>query len=391
MEHKKFYLFIVIFVILSIGCSKINYKIGDELYCWPDAVSVKKGPDSYFQTIYKLTEGDYVIYEGEKTTNSNSVTIRNTNYQTLYIKVKTRDGNIGWVYECALFTFTKWGIDTNISIQSAVNQTNWKMIKYYLFHSQNEFGTVLNSMVDIAIADNLKDVMYYLLTNYLTNNYNGEGLIKAIELGNLDFAQKLMATYLISKNLTALNPDQYRNGENSFMVAAIKSGNIAVIQYLETIGLSLMGNYNNGSTDVTLLDQAINYNSSNMELIDYLISKGVGCSSDRLYGGMYLAAKYNALDLVKKLRGANIPFDYAIFGAIEGNNLDMLKYLVENGAEVNTVYTIPAEGENLNNINEQRPLDIALNSGNQEIIDYLKSMGANPTEKKHNAEESGVD
>ena len=58
-----------------------------------------------------------------------------------------------------------------------------------------------------------------------------------------------------------------------------------------------------------------------------------------------------------------------LHAGVAGGNLDVVKFLVSKGANVN------AQGRNSRTGNAQTPLAVARNSGNTAIVNYLRSEG----------------
>jgi ankyrin repeat protein len=117
-----------------------------------------------------------------------------------------------------------------------------------------------------------------------------------------------------------------------------------------------------------------------LEIVQYLVATGVDvnepANNDSVAspeGVVYRAAGEGHLDVVKWMldHGAKLNFEVrgqtrccALLQAARDGHLDVVKLLVERGAAVNSCWA------------EMTPLDHAHDSGQEEVAQYLKSVGA---------------
>ncbi|WP_254508563.1 ankyrin repeat domain-containing protein [Anatilimnocola floriformis] len=120
--------------------------------------------------------------------------------------------------------------------------------------------------------------------------------------------------------------------------------------------------------------------AGNLDVIKFLISTGVDinepANSDSVAspeGVVYRAASDGHLEVVKWMlaHGAKINFDvrgqtrcYALIHAAREGNLPMVQFLLEKGAAINSCWA------------EMTPLDHAIDSGSDEVVQFLRSNGA---------------
>ena len=87
--------------------------------------------------------------------------------------------------------------------------------------------------------------------------------------------------------------------------------------------------------------------------------------------------KYEKMDRKDVKAWASIPrFNTPLLFAVEKQNLALIKLLVENGADINNGKKRITGAKDQTIFSYHSPLDIAVEKGNKEIIEYLKSKGA---------------
>jgi ankyrin repeat protein len=82
--------------------------------------------------------------------------------------------------------------------------------------------------------------------------------------------------------------------------------------------------------------------SQNLELVTFLVSKGVDPNESRMGHGAFIdiAGGYSTLEIVKTLlsHGAEVNGTAALHVAVQKGRLDVLRLLCESGADVNAVF-----------------------------------------------------
>lgn len=68
------------------------------VYAWVDLLRVREFPNSKSDILMKIPEGDSLIFLGEETLDKMKVTLRGKVFNEPWLKVKTRNETIGWVY-----------------------------------------------------------------------------------------------------------------------------------------------------------------------------------------------------------------------------------------------------------------------------------------------------
>mgnify|MGYP000070300524 CR=1 FL=1 len=68
------------------------------IYTWVDRLRMRELPDTKSGVIKELSAGDPLIYLKEKSDFTQKITLRGVAFDEPWLKVKTSDGKIGWVY-----------------------------------------------------------------------------------------------------------------------------------------------------------------------------------------------------------------------------------------------------------------------------------------------------
>ena len=154
---------------------------------------------------------------------------------------------------------------------------------------------------------------------------------------------------------------------NKLLLKAAKEGNLRLVEIAYNIGANL--NVLDKSEKFTALSLAIIY--GHLDVVKYLVEQGANIA---LYGkntDLDLAAAYGHLAIVKYLvdYGINSParLGQALLIAAKNGHLNIVKYLVENGANIN--------------IYGGGPLQMAGENGHLEIVKYLVEQGSSPLDE----------
>lgn len=153
-----------------------------------------------------------------------------------------------------------------------------------------------------------------LIQNLLTENDGDIDMvfIDAVDLQNVDIIDKLYKTYHVKNN-------------NDILESVIMSGN------KDIINLAIQNGNNLIISDLFKL--AIQYN--NLNIVKYLVEE----KNAKINDGLITASDYNNLDMVKYFisKGADVKYRlYKAFNfALERSHLKIVKYLLENGIDIN--------------------------------------------------------
>jgi len=226
-----------------------------------------------------------------------------------------------------------WG-DTALTNTIATNK-NLKLIEYLIdlgadIDKQNIYG---ETPLICAIHEKDISIVKYLLERGADPNMKNEAgetpLIYAIQVKNPDIT---IINYLIEHGADVNGKGQ--NGKTPFYYA-VKIGNIDVVKYLIDHGAVVKTK--NGTINIELIN-AVKNNA--MDKITYLMENDVN---------------------TEKTYWADIP----LFYAIENENIEIVNYLIEQGASINT-------GNRWN----KNPLNVAIQTENLSIINLLVENGA---------------
>lgn len=73
-------------------------KTNKMVYAWVDMLRVREFPNSKSNVLIKVPEGDSLTFMGEETLDKMKVTLRGKVFNEPWLKVKTRNETVGWVY-----------------------------------------------------------------------------------------------------------------------------------------------------------------------------------------------------------------------------------------------------------------------------------------------------
>ena len=68
------------------------------VYAWVDKLRMRTAPDTKSDVVAEIPEGGAMTYLEEKTDFTQQITLRGKSYDEPWLKVKTKEGKIGWVY-----------------------------------------------------------------------------------------------------------------------------------------------------------------------------------------------------------------------------------------------------------------------------------------------------
>lgn len=69
-----------------------------QMIAWVDQLRVRALPAKGSRVIAELKESDTLFYQNARTVNEETVNLRDTTYREPWLKVKTKDGQEGWVF-----------------------------------------------------------------------------------------------------------------------------------------------------------------------------------------------------------------------------------------------------------------------------------------------------
>lgn len=174
---------------------------------------------------------------------------------------------------------------------------------------------------------------------------------------------------LLLKNGADINFKTDKN-ENLFIIAARNNSNEKIIEYFLNKGFSI--NYATSDGETPLLAAAMN---SNWLVLDTLIKRGANLKDvdDNKQNVLMIASTFNDKPyIIKYLIDKGVPINYcdkdentAVSGAAMNPNVNFIKMLVENGADLNFV----------NSIGSNALMIAASRQENVEVIKYLIENG----------------
>lgn len=239
------------------------------------------------------------------------------------------------------------GVDVNGRFQTksaliiAVSNGHLDITKYFL-----ENGAIIEKdVLATALVLGYADIAQMLLDNgadYMESlNY---ALWYTVIFGRMD-----MVKYLV-KNGADINNKYYP------LITACRSNYFDIVKYLVDNGADV--NYDNNYASA--LTGAVFKN--NIEMVKYLLDKGTMFNG--FDNNILECAIYNKnLDMIKLLFNYGISFTNITFcNALSSQNMDIIKFFVENGADIH--------------MDNEYPLKYALETNNAEMVKYLVENGA---------------
>ena len=73
-----------------------------EIYVWVDKLRLREKADTRSEIIQELDEGEAILYLNEKSNHTEKINLRGEIFDEPWLKVKTSENNIGWVYGGAI-------------------------------------------------------------------------------------------------------------------------------------------------------------------------------------------------------------------------------------------------------------------------------------------------
>ena len=252
----------------------------------------------------------------------------------------------------------------------ALKGNNLAVLKFLI----NELGMNVNCMsqeehetlIFAAISDNKIDFVKYLISSgsdiNVTNKSGVTPLLLAIEKNNLNIVKLLL---LCGVDINYENDEHY-----NALLHATSFGHFEIVKLLVKFGVDLDFKYYKHRTPINV---AIfeHYN----DIAKYFIDENIDiCFDNNIYSSPFSAAIYSnnfeMIDyLIKNGRIFRVykPFPNPISIACEFSSLEMVKFLVDYGFNINYIGKdgIP-------------PLLIAVDNGKYSYVEYLLKSGADP-------------
>lgn len=355
-----------------------QWETGDELVVWVDRLNVSQKPSLKDKPFTSLQQGEYMVFTGKFSVNLESAEILQKNYTANFVQVKLRTGKTGWVYLPAI---------QNVKALATYHEPEYGQsvvdiydeLELLYFRNKNLFNRQQNYEVDSYFAENIKFNLVSLENKEQILSSNATKLPKCIEKGDLASARVLLPYW----NNLKTDPEKLRmipgipdqvggTSDATLMHLAVKSGKVEVMQFLhEEMGLSYnsMISLDEGMVymDMYPLDTALESNIP--EVINFLISKKAESAR-----GMIIAIEKNDVQLLRKLSYLKNfeGNDFALGRAVEMGNYSMVTYLVESlRYDPNKIFSRYNEEDDW----IVTPMSLALQTGNEGIINYLRSKG----------------
>jgi len=171
----------------------------------------------------------------------------------------------------------------------------------------------------------------------------------------------LLATLLLFQSLF-LVAQSSRFEDDPALHKAIRSNNISEVKKLINSGTDV-----NTENDWRISAVEVAIQSNHIEIVKYLLSQG---ASDK--SGMSSAAAHNNLEMVKLLISNGFSHGYSVIYACEENNFEMLKALVTDGASVNISQK---RKSGLFSKYYVSPIEFAVSNNNKPMVIYLMDHG----------------
>ena len=255
-----------------------------------------------------------------------------------------------------------------------------------------------NTLLMLAVESQNKEMVSYLVEKGLdVNDVNYDGFSAtalAAKVGNFEIIK-----YLIENGADV---NEMNNNGNSLLTSAILGGNLEMVKYVLELGADV-----NGQTYGDNYPLFLAAREGHLEIVEYLIELGANLNIHVPFRYSAIAVAIDNFEMVKVLvdNGADVnaltfTMEPLIILAIKDGNFKPVKYLIDNGAEVNaktvfdgetplmvacqqealeTVKYLLKNGADINSSSSdgKTPLFIATDVGNFDIVQYLVDQGAN--------------
>jgi ankyrin repeat protein len=268
-------------------------------------------------------------------------------------------------------------IDDKILIKACENG-RLEMVKYlvsvyksFMNYTRKEWS---KPVIAACASGNIRLVEYLVTLGADINTRENSGVYKAIKNGHLRIVK-----YFVNKGVDIIK-------NSRAIITASGNGHLNIVKYLVSLGMKL-----------DVITVSIGCDSGNIKLVKYMINLFKNSSEN--YPGFYNQLLINAchngfIKIVKYMisLGAdvkaenNTPLLYAIFH----NDLKVAKHLIKNGAEpfdsemitsavkqgcLEMVKYLVNQGADFR-VQSDLPLQLANDHGHEEIVEYLTSLGA---------------
>ncbi len=242
------------------------------------------------------------------------------------------------------------------------------------------------SPLDTAAYYGHKNLMLFLLkkgAKVYTGNKKGTTAIHYATRKGYFAAVKIM----LKRGASLTRKDNF--GYNALQNVMRGRGNFALVKYLVSKGSDLKVLY---QKNATLIHLAVRY-TGNIDIVKYLVVKGVDVNAKKSYNeialNMAIEKKYNDIARFLINSGADIQMRGGIFryspldAAINYKNVEMVKYLLIRGAEINLsqklIFSLK-NGKFSSNLRKKLPLyttlQIAIKTDNAEVLELVLTKGA---------------
>jgi len=301
------------------------------------------------------------------------------------------------------------------SIASAVHSGNYELVNYLI----SRIGTIMNGTAKSAIASGNMEMYKYIKSKEPSKKIYDTEMAFAAKHGRIDFIK-----YFIDQGVeintealrSAVRNDQFdalkfmiENGKkpnNEVLNTAVENGNREIVEYLIKLGVypnweEVNQAASKGDLDIfkIIFDNKAKTNqfyliqpleiaveNSHDNIVKYMLDQGVPASDK----AVIYAVENGDLPIVKLLiqhKGNPI---LALDEAVTNNNLDIVKYLVENGREISYYHVTKAvQNGNLPMVQYlvehkgpiyPQALIAAISAGRIDIVKYLVEKGADTTD-----------
>ncbi len=258
--------------------------------------------------------------------------------------------------------------------------------------------------LDIAVQAKQQSIADLLLSHGGQGDSLGVDLYNAASGGDLENVRRLLkmgaeVNFRSPDNLTPLH------------IAAF-SGHTEIVRLLLASGADKEG-AKKGSADLARTPLIFAVEQGHAEVVSTLIDAGANVNyvGTGGFAALNFAAEGGFVEIARLLLENNADpnnkdvSDPPLFYAVQNGHLDMARLLVEHGARINpydgdwvfrTALHLAAKAGNLEmtkllislgaqpnvwNFEQKTPLDFAINSGNEELVQYLKTVGAKKGEE----------